>query len=269
MQDKLCFISFGSSSSGNCYYIGTQKYGFLIDAGVNIKTIKRTLKEHCIDMESIYGAFITHAHTDHIKYVGVLAEKYNIPIYSTKLVAEAINRNTRLYPKISSNNRKIFHKGDSIRIKDFLFYAFPVSHDINDAMGYAVAYGDKRFVVATDLGYISKDVADQIARANFLVIEANYDPEMLKNGPYSYHLKQRVSSHTGHLSNEHTAKFLADNWHDGLSHLFLCHISGENNTPDIAYNTVKTALDSKKITPYHFSVLDRLLPSEMFVLETV
>lgn len=122
-------------------------------------------------------------------------------------------------------------------------------------------------VIATDLGYISKEVADSIAKANYLVIEANYDEEMLKNGPYNYFLKQRVSSHIGHLNNEHTARFLADNWHNGLTHIFLCHISGENNTPEIAYNTVYGALKEKNISPKLFVTLDRLAPSKMFVLD--
>lgn len=122
-------------------------------------------------------------------------------------------------------------------------------------------------VIATDLGYISKEVSDNIAKANYLVIEANYDEEMLKNGPYSYNLKQRVRSHTGHLNNEHTAKFLADNWHSNLTHLFLCHLSGENNTPELAYETVAKALNEKNIIPKLFVVLDRLIPSKMYVFD--
>lgn len=267
MNDKFCFMSLGSSSSGNCYYVGTREYGFLVDAGINVKTIKRTLRENGIEMDRIFGVFITHAHTDHVRYVGVLAEKYNIPIYSTQLVSDGIAHNHQTSPRISSQNRRIFQRGQSVRVKDFTFTSFPVSHDINDAMGYSITYQDKRLVIATDLGYISKEVSDHIVRANYLVIESNYDEEMLKNGPYPYHLKQRVKSHTGHLSNDHTAKFLADNWHDDLTHLFLCHISGENNTPELAYETVKDALDQKQIQPTRFEVLDRLMPSEMFVFE--
>lgn len=267
MDNRFCFLSLGSSSSGNCYYIGTAEYGFLIDAGINVRTVKKVLREHNIEFENIYGIFITHAHTDHVKYAGVLAEKYNIPIYSTKTVFEGICSNERVTPKISSNNRKLFNKSDKVYIKDFVIQSFPVSHDITEAMGYTVRFNNKTMVVATDLGYISKEVADNIAKANFLVIEANYDEEMLKNGPYNYTLKQRVRSHTGHLNNEHTAKFLADNWHDNLTHLFLCHISGENNTPELAYNTVNKALEEKHIVPKLFIVLDRLIPSQMYVLD--
>ena len=266
-MEKFCFLSLGSSSSGNCYYVGTERYGILIDAGINVRTVKKCLKEYGLRLENIYGIFITHAHTDHVKYAGVLAEKYNVPIYSTKTVFEGINANDKLSPKILSTNRKIFNKTDKVTIKDFVVQSFPVSHDINDAMGYSISFRGKTMVIATDLGYISKEVADSIAKANYLVIEANYDEEMLKNGPYNYFLKQRVSSHIGHLNNEHTARFLADNWHNGLTHIFLCHISGENNTPEIAYNTVYGALKEKNISPKLFVTLDRLAPSKMFVLD--
>lgn len=266
-DNKFRFLSLGSSSSGNCYFVGTANYGFLIDAGINVRTVRKVLKDNGIEIENIYGIFITHAHTDHVKYVGVLAEKYNVPIYTTQDVFDGINSNYHITPKISSHNRKIFAKTDKITIKDFTIQSFPVSHDINDAMGFSLRYNNQTMVIATDLGYISKEVADNIAKANFLVIEANYDEEMLKNGPYSYTLKQRVRSHTGHLNNEHTAKFLADNWHSNLTHLFLCHISGENNTPEIAYETVNKALKEKNINPKSFVVLDRLVPSEMYILE--
>ena len=266
-DNKFCFLSLGSSSSGNCYFVGTSDYGFLIDAGVSVRTVKKVCKDNGIDFSHIYGIFITHAHTDHVKYVGVLAEKYNLPIYTTQGVFDGINGNVRITPKISSHNRRVFCKSDKIAIRDFVVQSFPVSHDASDAMGYSVLFNNQTLVIATDLGYISRDVSDNIARANYLVIEANYDEEMLKNGNYNYTLKQRVRSHTGHLSNEHTARFLADNWHDNLTHLFLCHVSGENNTPELAYGTVGDALKEKNISPKLFVVLDRLAPSPMFVLE--
>jgi len=263
---KFQFMSIGSSSGGNCYYVGTTEYGFLIDAGISVRTVKKALKEHKIDFENIYGIFLTHDHTDHVKYAGILAEKHNLPIFATQEVFDGINSNGNVEPKVASQNRKIFKKYDITTIKDFIFQSFPVSHDASDAMGYAITFKNKKLVIATDLGYISKEVADHISKANYLVIEANYDDEMLKSGPYPYNLKQRVRSHTGHLSNKHTAKFLADNWHKDLTHIFLCHISGENNTNELAYDIVKEALDEKNITLKIFTALPRLTPTEMYIL---
>lgn len=259
-------MSLGSGSSGNCYYIGTDEYGFLIDAGVSARTIKHELKLHNIPLEHIWGVFITHDHTDHIRSVGTLGEKYHLPIYSTKEVHEGINKNYKITEKLNTS-RKFIQKNERLVIRDFEFQAFSVSHDATDSMGFAINYKGQHLVIATDLGFISKEVADHIAKANYLVIEANYDETMLKNGPYPYPLKKRVSSHTGHLCNDHTARFLADNWHKGLTHVFLCHLSKDNNTPELAYNTVHDALSTKGIEPELLLSLPRTDATKMFIFE--
>ncbi|MDR1543404.1 MAG: MBL fold metallo-hydrolase [Prevotellaceae bacterium] len=259
------FYSIGSSSNGNCYFVGTDDYGFLIDAGIPVRNVKRALKEHNIALEQIFGIFLTHDHTDHVQYVEGLGEVHKIPIYATKEVYEGIKRNSRVKVHLT-DSRHIFRKCEAVNIRDFTFQSFPVSHDASDCMGYAITFGEKTLVIATDLGFIGKEAANHIAKANFLVIEANYDENMLKNGPYPYHLKQRVSSHTGHLSNVHTANFLADNWHENLTHVFLCHISGDNNTPEIALQTVSNALSAKNIVPKMLIPLNRTEPTEMVIL---
>ena len=265
-MDRLRFLSMGSGSSGNCYNIGTASYGFLIDAGVAVRAVKRELKEHGLSFENIWGIFITHDHTDHIKSVGVLGEKYHIPVYVTAEMLNGINRNYRVTEKLVSAY-KLYKKGDNIVIRDFVIQAFPVSHDASDSVGYAFSYGNQRFVIATDLGFIGKEAADHIVRANYLVIEANYDDNMLKNGPYPYPLKQRVRSHVGHMCNEHTARFLADNASEYLSHVFLCHLSQENNTPELAFKTVNDALVESGIALELLQPLERTIPSPMYVFK--
>ena len=133
------------------------------------------------------------------------------------------------------------------------------------SVGYSFTYGDQCFVIATDLGYINKEAANHIAKADYLVIEANYDETMLKNGPYPYPLKQRVRSHVGHLSNEHTARFLADNPSGRLTHVFLCHLSQENNTPETARRAVTEALAEKGITLEMVQPLERMQPSQVYM----
>lgn len=267
-MDRLRFFSIGSGSSGNCYYIGTAQYGFLIDAGVGVRTIKKELKAKGIELENIWGIFITHDHTDHIKSVGSLGEKSHIPVYVTQDMRKGINKNYHITEKLNSCCR-YFTKGDVITLRDFTIQSFPVSHDATECVGYTICYGNQCFVIATDLGYISKEVADQIARANYLVIEANYDETMLMNGSYTYQLKERVRSHTGHLCNEHTARFLADNYNPQLSHIFLCHLSQENNTPETAYNTVHDALTEKGITVEVLQPLERTSPSKMYIFKSL
>lgn len=262
-MDKLIFFSMGSGSSGNCYYIGTSRYGFLIDAGIGVRAIKKELKAKGIELKDIWGIFVTHDHTDHIKSIGALGEKAHIPVYLTQEMHKGIDRNYHVAERLTSCCRH-YHKGDTITIRDFTFHSFPVSHDATDCVGYTITYGDQCFVFATDLGYISKPVADQIARANYLVIEANYDEMMLKNGPYPYPLKERVRSATGHLCNDHTAHFLADNYHPGLTHVFLCHLSNENNTPALAYKTVNDALAAKGISLEVLHPLERTSTSQTF-----
>lgn len=266
MDKSFRFMSMGSGSSGNCYYVGTDEYGFLIDAGVSVRTIKHALKLHNIPLEHIWGVFITHDHTDHIRSVGTLGEKHHLPVYSTKEVHDGINKNYKITEKLNTS-RKYLQKGVRLVIRDFEFQAFNVSHDATDSMGFSIIYKGQRMVIATDLGFISKEVADHIAKANYLVIEANYDDTMLKNGPYPYPLKKRVSSHTGHLCNDHTARFLADNWHDELTHVFLCHLSKDNNTPQLAQDTVLNALKAKGIEPQLLMPLPRTEVTQMFVFD--
>ena len=257
-MDRLRFFSIGSGSSGNCYYIGTGEYGFLIDAGVGIRAIKKALKERGLSMDNIWG-------TDHIKSVGTLGCKCFRPIYLTADMHKGIDRNYRVTEKLLPSACKYFHKGERIVIRDFEIQSFPVSHDATDSVGYSFTYGDQCFVIATDLGYINKEAANHIAKADYLVIEANYDETMLKNGPYPYPLKQRVRSHVGHLSNEHTARFLADNPSGRLTHVFLCHLSQENNTPETARRAVTEALAEKGITLEMVQPLERMQPSQVYM----
>lgn len=262
-MDKLRFFSIGSGSSGNCYYIGTAQYGFLIDAGIGIRTIKRELKNHAIPLEHIWGIFITHDHTDHIKAVAALGERHNLPVYLTPLMQRGIERNYHVHQRLTTCCRH-FTIGDTITIRHFTITPFPVSHDATDSVGYTFTYGDQRFVIATDLGYIGDEAARHITQANYLVIEANYDAAMLRDGSYPPPLKQRVASPTGHLCNDYTAHFLATHPHPHLTHIFLCHLSQDNNTPDLAYRTIHTALTTHGITVDHLSPLPRTIPSPLY-----
>ncbi|MDR2841313.1 MAG: MBL fold metallo-hydrolase [Paludibacter sp.] len=265
-MDELCFQSFGSGSSGNCYYIGNSRQGILIDAGISPRRIKQNLRQSGLDLCNILAVFVTHAHYDHIKFVSALGEKYNIPVYSTEIVHRSIEGNARSVPKLVQSKRLI-EKGIKTPISDFMITAFEVSHDVAQCLGYTVEYQGKRFTVATDLGFIGNEVAEHIKNADFLVIEANYDHQMLREGKYPYELKERIDSNYGHLCNDQTGKFLAENYHKKLKNVFLCHLSNENNRPEIAYSTVKSYLEQKQIevgVDIQLITLERFAPSQFY-----
>lgn len=240
-SDKFSFFSLSSGSCGNCYYLGNSHYGMLIDAGLGPRVIKKRLAEHGIDFSSIYAVLITHDHYDHIKSAGYLGEKLNIPVYATEEVHRGI-RNCPLIKNSITTSKRVIEKRKSFQIRDFRITAFDVIHDSSDNSGYFFEFGNHKMVLATDIGNLTDEMAYFIGKANHVVIESNYDEEMLQNGRYPYHLKQRITNGTGHLSNRQTAEFLANNFSSNLQNIWLCHLSGDNNCPDLAYQTVEREL---------------------------
>lgn len=263
---KLSFISLASGSSGNCYYLGTSEYGILIDAGIGIRTIKKVLKENGIDLSQIVAVLITHDHADHIKTVGCLGEKHNIPVYTTERVHSGIER-SRYVEETLYGSRRIIMKEIPFTIKAFEITAFEVPHDSSDNVGYHIVWGNQKFTFATDVGHITETIATYLRKANHLILEANYDEEMLRFGSYPAFLKERVSSKTGHLSNREAAEFIATNFHEGLKNVWLCHLSKDNNHPELAVKTMDHRLFQEGIRlgkDLQLSALKRTTPSERF-----
>ena len=266
---NLRFLSLASGSSGNCYYLGNDEYGILIDAGIGIRTIKKHLKEHNIPFENIVGLCITHDHADHIKSAGCLGEKYFIPVYTTKEILAGMNRSYCMTEKIYTACHPIC-KEVPFEIRDFKITSFEVPHEGTDNVGYFIEYGDRKFAFATDLGHIPPGVAHYLRKANYLVIEANYDIEMLTHGTYPPHLKQRIINPNGHMSNADTAEFLARNFTEDMRYIFLCHLSRENNHPELAYKTVEYRLYQEGIRvgkDVQLVALKRNHPSEYYNFE--
>ncbi|MDR1980790.1 MAG: MBL fold metallo-hydrolase [Tannerellaceae bacterium] len=263
---KLSFLSLASGSSGNCYYLGTPEFGILIDAGIGIRTILKTLKEKSIDFSTILAVLITHDHADHIKTVGCLGTKYSLPVYATEAVHAGIDRSRYVEESLGSSRRTI-EKEHSFMIRDFKITAFEVPHDSTDNVGFHIEYKDHAFTFATDVGHITGTVSKYMCMANHLIIEANYDEEMLRSGNYPVFLKERVASPTGHLSNRETAEFLATHYHPRLKNIWLCHLSRDNNHPELAYKTVDIRLFNEGIRvgkDVTLTALKRSTPSELF-----
>lgn len=266
---KIKFISLASGSSGNCYYVGADQYGFLIDAGISVRSIKKGLTEVGINMNQIKALFITHDHADHIKAAGYLGEKMGIPVYTTQAIHQGMNHNYCMAQKISTSGRYL-QKQHPIQIEDFTIEAFEVPHDGTDNVGYYIRTSDKALCFVTDLGEITPLVAEYIQKSNYLVIESNYDEEMLKMGPYPAYLKARIASKNGHLSNTTTANFLAEHTPPQIEYIWLCHLSKDNNHPELAYKTVELKLRDKGIIvgkDVQLCALKRGTPSLLYELE--
>ncbi len=239
----LYYVSMGSGSSGNCCYVGTRKGGILIDAGVRPEKVEEFLKSHHIGMNQVKAILLTHDHTDHVKYAYSIARTYkHIRIFCTNRVIGGILRRTSISKRIREYHHAIF-KEIPFKIADFEITAFEVSHDSSDSMGFSIEFDGRHFVLATDMGEVQPRARHYISQANYLVIEANYDLEMLRFGRYPAYLKARIQTAIGHMDNVATGAILAEVAHPGLKYIFLCHLSQDNNTPEKALTAVRAALE--------------------------
>lgn len=262
----LNFCSLSSGSSGNCYYIGNEFHGILIDAGISATAIRKFLKNLDISMQTIMGVLITHNHIDHIRGLEVLTRKNSIPAFTTEKVWKSI-----LTPRtnISSDCIRKIPLQQKFHLAGFDIEAFKVSHDAPETIGFHIAAGDKRITIVTDLGHICQTASKYIKKANLLVIESNYDDQMLMNGRYPHFLKARISSDHGHLGNHQTSEFLADIFNDNIHHICLAHLSKNNNTPEKALEILTKTFSDRGIelsSHQQISILNRNIPGEMILL---
>ncbi len=247
-RQVMRFISFGSGSSGNCSFVGTESQGVLIDAGVDTTKVFKELADNGIRPETVKGIVITHDHGDHVRYAYNIARKYkHIHVYCTPRTLNGIFRRHNVSRRLKEVHEPIF-KEIPFTLAGMRFTAFEVSHDGTDNSGFFIEYGDQHFVVATDLGCITDRAFHYMIQADYLMIEANYDSDMLTNGHYPEYLKNRIRANNGHLDNRVTAAFVADNYTERLKNVFLCHLSHDNNTPEVAVNEVRKALEARGVT---------------------
>ena len=244
-QQSMRFISLGSGSSGNCAYIGTETQGVLIDAGVDSKKVFASLADNGIKPEMVKGVILTHDHGDHVRYAYSIARNNkHIRIYCTLRVLNGIFRRHSISRRLKEVHESIF-KEIPFSLAGMQFTAFDVSHDGTDNAGFFVEYGTQHFAIATDLGCITERARVYRTEADYLMIEANYDSAMLDNGKYPEYLKNRIRADNGHLDNKVTAEFVANSCDERLKYVFLCHLSNDNNTPEIACRVVSEALKAK------------------------
>ena len=260
---KFIFCSLSSGSSGNCYYLGNEFNGILIDAGIPAGAIRKFLKDLGISMQTIMGVLVTHKHTDHIRGLELLTGKNHIPVFTTQRIWGSIVSGQYDLSGITVHDISLQEK---FNFAGFEIEAFPVSHDAPETIGFHICAGDMKLTIATDLGRICQTVAPYIKAANLLVIESNYDDKMLMSGTYPHFLKARIRSDHGHLGNHQTSAFLAENFSENLRHICLAHLSNKNNTPEIALQTLQQAFAERGIRTNgapRISILSRHSPSEV------
>lgn len=267
--DMLKFISFGSGSSGNCYYLATATDGLMIDIGVGLRTLKKNCKDYGIQLASVKHLLITHDHADHIKSVGSFSYDYHLPVYATKAVHTGIDHNYCITRKVADEMRKYVTVGETFTLGEFTIRPFAVPHDASENVGYEIQVEDVTFVIITDAGSVTDEMKEIVSRADYLVIEANHDEEMVENGPYPAFLKKRILSASGHMSNKVCGQVIAENMTEKLKHVWLCHLSEENNHPELARKTVEAIMRSYGIIPgkdVELDVLKRTLPTGVYEL---
>ena len=241
----MIFCSLYSGSSGNSIFVGNDNTKLLIDAGLPGKKIDEALKAIDQKPSDIDGIFVTHEHSDHIKGVGVLSRKYNIPIYANQDTWIAMESSIG---KVKEENIKIIAKRSNIKIKDMDIKCFNIPHDAVSPMGYTLHSEGKRVSIATDFGTFTEEIKSNIKDSDVILLESNHDVEMLKFGPYPYNLKRRILSEIGHLSNEDCGSAILQILNSNKrKKIILGHLSNTNNYPDLAYQTVLSVLKSENV----------------------
>lgn len=237
---RLCSIA--SGSSGNCIYVGSEATHLLVDVGISGKRTESGLHELGLTGRDIDGILITHEHSDHISGLGVLARKYEIPIYATAGTIEAMRYDKSLGNLEEGLFREV-QEDKKLTIKDLMVNPMHISHDAAQPVGYRISYGNKKVAVCTDLGVYNDYTVECLKGMDALLLEANHDVNMLQVGPYPYYLKQRILGDRGHLSNENSGRLLCRILHDNLKTVLLGHLSKENNLPELAYESVRMEIN--------------------------
>lgn len=238
------FCSLASGSSGNCHLINDGKNFLLIDAGLSGKQIENKLKEVDVDPKNLSAILVSHEHSDHIHGAGILSRRYNIPIYANDGTWAGMECKIG---NIKEENIKYFISNENFSIGDFNIRPYRISHDANEPVGFSIQRDSIKISIATDLGYISEDIMEEVRDSSLVILESNHDEEMLKAGSYPYSLKRRILSNIGHLSNEAAGNAIVDLVSKNVKSILLAHLSRENNFPELAIATVKNILESKQI----------------------
>ncbi len=234
---KVCTLA--SGSSGNAVFVKSGDTSVLIDAGMSGKAVRERLEaigESCADLSAL---LVTHEHSDHIKGIGVLCRRHDLPLYLTEKTWQDLKFSVG---EVAEERIKFFEAGDGLEIGDLKLDSFSISHDAADPVGYAFYEQETKACLVTDTGCMTAEIIKKVQGADCMILEANHDVDMLQQGHYPWHLKKRILSSKGHLSNVVAGHSLASLISGDTGHVTLAHLSAENNRPDIAYATIAKIL---------------------------
>jgi phosphoribosyl 1,2-cyclic phosphodiesterase len=222
---QLFITSLNSGSNGNCYYIGNEREAVLVDAGISCRETEKRMKRLGLAMGKVKAIFVSHEHIDHIRGIPQLARKYQLPVFITPRTLQNSGLPTELFPV------RTFQASEPVWIGQLCITAFPKHHDAIDAHSFTVAYQDTKVGVFTDIGVPCEHLIQHFSQCHAAFLEANYDEEMLEQGRYPYLLKRRIRGGKGHLSNRQAFDLFMAYKPPFMRHLFLSHLSHENNSP--------------------------------------
>lgn len=254
-MNEVQIFTLCSGSSGNCTYCRFGSTAFLIDAGASRRAIGKALTSIGASLSEISAIFVTHEHSDHIKGLAMLAKYDKIPIYIAPISGKSLS-------DIDSDLLIPMKHPASVTLGEVTVSSFDTLHDSLSSCGFVISYHGERFGYATDIGRPTTAVTDALCGCCAVILEANYDKDMLRKGPYPYPLKQRIAGKYGHLDNETAAAFCVFLGKTGTKRILLAHLSNENNTPALAYETVSQKLKEENIT-LSLGVADRYAPTEL------
>ncbi len=254
---KICLLA--SGSGGNSICVQNRASSVLIDAGLTGKKIEERLHSRNIDPARLHAIVVSHEHADHLRGVGVMARRYGLPVWMTQGTLDASKKTFRGAEQI-----RVFENDEGFAIGDLSFQAFRLPHDAEDPVNFSVTDGRAKVTVATDMGKVTQLVYQHMRRADLVVIETNYDRDLLMDGPYPWDLKMRISSTHGHLSNHGAAEALGDLAAEGLQRAVLAHLSEKNNCPNLARKTCIDQLRGHGIRDFDLCVAEQDRPSEVF-----
>ena len=256
------FCSLYSGSSGNSLFIETQNTKLLVDAGVSSRKIETALNDINIDPSTLDGILITHEHTDHVQGLGTLSKKFDLPVFVNQETLDAMPKQR---DKIADKNIKTFKVTDKFEIGDLEIKPFSIPHDAVNPCGFNIWKDNKKISIATDIGHMTNPILKNLEESLFIMLEANYDPEVLRCSSYPFTLKSRIAGPTGHLPNEMAGKTISHLLKSGLKNAMLGHLSKESNFPELAYQTVMDELISNnyKENSIQLSVASRDIHSKI------
>ncbi len=234
-------ISLQSGSNGNCIYVEANGVKLLFDAGISGNQVEERLAQHGRDAKAVDAVLISHDHIDHSQNMGVLHRKFGLPIYVTAKTYKAAKR----YALGRINNLRYFQSGETVKFGNVAVETIPTPHDAEDGVGFVVDDGTHRLGILTDLGHVFSGLAGVIASLDAVLLESNYDPDMLANGSYSNRLKKRITGPAGHISNFEAAELLLGSASRRMKWACLGHLSHDNNTPKLALATHRKILGDR------------------------